>query len=179
MLRRVFQGNLAGEPLKAQLRLQHIQQHMGRKTRNSAAIGFELIAEQGEVVAPVPQRESRQRQLAEQRQHAVLGRADPLTADLHHITGGELMIERAPADPCIGFQHPHTAAGLLQAPGCRQPGNASAHHHDIKRFHARSCLLLWGTSYGGTTNTTKAGMVKFTDQIEQPDRQLSPTACRP
>ena len=95
----------------------------------------------------------------------VLRRMREAAGHVRIMAGGGLTLANAP--------------GLLQAPGCRQPGNASAHHHDIKRFHARSCLLLWGTSYGSTTNTTKAGMVKFTNQIRQPNRPLSPTACRP
>ena len=84
-------------------------------------------------------------QLGEQRQDALLGRPDPLPANLDHITRGKPVIERASAHPWIGLQHLDPLAGLRQPPGRSQPGDPRPHHYHIVHGCPSCCYATEGT----------------------------------
>ena len=56
----------------------------------------------------------------------VLGRADPLAADLDDLAAAERVIERPTADPVTGFEHEYGVSGGLDLARRRQPGQAGA-----------------------------------------------------
>ena len=57
--------------------------------------------------------------LVEQREHAVLGRPDPLAADLDDLAIADLGVDSAPADPVAGLEHDHRARRPRRARGPR------------------------------------------------------------
>ena len=60
----------------------------------------------------------------------VLGRADPLAADLDGDPG-DGVVQRAAADPVPGLEHDDGAPGLLEPPPGDQPGHPGAHDDHI------------------------------------------------
>ena len=67
-------------------------------------------------------REGLEPQLGDQRQDPVLGRADPLGADLDHLAVADRLVERPAADPVARLEHDHVAAAGAQLARRREPG---------------------------------------------------------
>ena len=85
-----------------------------------------------DVLAGAVGREGLEPELADQRDHPVLGRADPLGADLDHLAVADRLVQRPAADPVAGLEHDHVAAGGAQLAGRRQPGEAGADDDDVR-----------------------------------------------
>ena len=81
-------------------------------------------------------------ELVGERQHAVLGRPDPLPAELDDRAVGERVVEDAPAHAVAGLQHDDAAALLLEAAGGRQAGEAGPDDDDINGVHGDLSVSL-------------------------------------
>src|ERR671920_1469531 len=66
-----------------------------------------------------------------ERQDAILGRTDPLSADLDYNTIGQCVVEDAPADSIAGFQNHHRKPRGPKVARGDQPGQSCPHHSDI------------------------------------------------
>ena len=80
-------------------------------------------------------RERPDAELVRERQHAVLGRADPLSAELDDRAVGERVVEGAAADAVAGLQHEDAAALLLESARRGQAGEAGPDDDDINGLH--------------------------------------------
>ena len=77
-------------------------------------------------------REGLEAELADQGQHPVLGRADPLGADLDHLAVADRLVQRPAADPVAGLEHDRLAACGVQRAGRREPGEPGADHDHVR-----------------------------------------------
>ena len=76
-------------------------------------------------------REGLDAELRRQLREPVLGRADPLAADLDDLAVADLMVEHAPADAVTRLEH-HAVDPLGgELPRGRQPGQPGSDHDDV------------------------------------------------
>ena len=70
-------------------------------------------------------------ELPRQCRDPVLGRADPLAADLHDLVVADRLVQQSPADPVAGLEHQHRPARRRELPGGCQPGQPGPYDDDI------------------------------------------------
>ena len=72
-----------------------------------------------------------------QSQHLVLGRPDPLPAQLDHVLGplADRMVQGPASDPVPRLEHPHLEAGRGQLTRRGQPGEARTDDNDVAVMH--------------------------------------------
>ena len=91
---------------------------------------------------------------------AVLGRADPLAADLDHLAVPDVGVERAAADPVARFGDLHRGAPGDEGARGREPGEPGAGDDDVSIRHelptvSSACDLRSATLYRAETVVTR------------------------
>ncbi|GEM34970.1 hypothetical protein NN3_59770 [Nocardia neocaledoniensis NBRC 108232] len=67
----------------------------------------------------------------------MLGRSDPLAADLDDVLVVDRLVQCASADAVAGFEHEHAVPAILEFRGGRESGEPGADHHDITNVRSR------------------------------------------
>ena len=76
-------------------------------------------------------REGLDAQLAGERRDPLLGRADPLAADLDHLAVADLLVEQPAADPVARLDHDRLCPGGEEPTGGDEPGEPGADDRDV------------------------------------------------
>ena len=105
---------------------------MRRQPEGLAAVALQRAAAVKQVIALIPGRVGLDPELGRQRLEPVLGRPDPLAADLDHRPVLEAMVEGPPADPVLRLEHDHDRPRAGQLARGRQAGEAGADDRDIE-----------------------------------------------
>jgi hypothetical protein len=105
-------------------------------------------------------------QLVQQRREAVVGRAAPLAAQIHHAAIAEGAAHHPPAQPRPRLQHAHAQPLLLQAACGNQPGEARTNHQHIHPQPIHHRHIHRGAH--PASNSASAGMLAL---IPPPDQQ--------
>ena len=113
------------------LGLEEVGEGEGAERRGVAPEPLDLALRQlDDAVAVVVGGVPLQAELVDEGVDPVLGRPDPLAADLDG-DAGDLVVQRAPPDPVPGLQHHDGAPRLLEPPTGGQPGDPTPHDHHI------------------------------------------------
>jgi hypothetical protein len=86
-------------------------------------------------LAVIVGREQRKVEIVRERAHAMLGRTDPLAAELHHRAIRERVVEQPPADAVASLEHHDRTTRRLEVTCSCQPGQAGTHHDHINLTH--------------------------------------------
>ena len=124
-----------GQRLESGLRVGDVHQRVLVEPERLVGPAAGVAVDAQEVIALLIGREGGEPELVGERQDAVLGRADPLPAELDDRAVGEGVVERAPAHPVASLQHDDAAALLPEAAGSGQAGETGSHDDDINGFH--------------------------------------------
>ena len=102
-----------------------------------AAVALEVAAPGDQLVAGAVLRERRDAELVGEARDPVLGRPDPLAAEIEDVVADPAR-QRAAADPIAGLDHDHVGPGgaeLARRAQARQPG--ADHDHVVHPRHVR------------------------------------------
>jgi hypothetical protein len=83
-------------------------------------------------------------ELSGERRDPLLGRPDPLAADLDHLAVADLLVEQAAADAVARLEHDRPLAGGGNPAGGDKPGEARSDDRDVSfnRIVGRSSIGL-------------------------------------
>jgi hypothetical protein len=127
--------------LERRLRLAHVDQRLLVEAERLVLPAAGAAVEPEQVVALLVARKRLHAELLGEREHAVLGRADPLAAELHDRAVGERVVEDAATHAIAGLEHEDAAALLLEAAGGGQASEAGPDDDDVKGFHGAFSLF--------------------------------------
>ena len=96
-----------------------------------AGEGGEPAVDFEQVPALVVGREGFDPELGGERREPLLGRADPLAADLDHLAVADLLVQQAAADPAAGLDHERLQPGRGEPPRGDESGETGAHDGDV------------------------------------------------
>ncbi len=77
-------------------------------------------------------REGLDAQLSGERRDPLLGRADPLAADLDQLARADLLVEQPAADPVAGLDYDRLDPGGKEAATGDEPGKAGPDDRDVR-----------------------------------------------
>ena len=100
-------ARVRGQPVELALGALHVQQDQRVDPRDRAAVAPQPAAVLEHVLALHVGGERLHAELARQRGEAVLGRPDPLGADLHDVAAADVLVEHPAADPVARLHDDH------------------------------------------------------------------------